>query len=186
MADWDERYRKGEHSPVEPHQLLVRALQSLAPGKALDIACGAGRHAIYLAAAGWIVTAVDSSQVGIEVTRQRAAERGITIETVTADLEKGEFTIQPDAYDLICVFYYLQRDLFPRLKAGLKTGGTLVAAIHTVDDDPEARPMNPEFLLAGEELKFTFAGWNVGYYHEGRWDGGDHKHRDAEIIARKP
>jgi tellurite methyltransferase len=186
VADWDERYRKGEHSPIEPHQLLVRALHSLAPGKALDVACGAGRHAIHLATAGWSVTAVDSSRVGIEVARQRAAARGVTIETVKADLERGEFTIQLEAFDLICIFYYLQRDLFSRLKAGVRPGGTMVAAIHMVHDDPQARQMNPDFLLDPGELRSTFSDWNIDYYHEGHWDNSDHKHRDAEIIARKP
>jgi SAM-dependent methyltransferase len=186
VADWNERYRKGEHSPIEPHQLLVRASQSLAPGKALDVACGAGRHAIYLAAAGWLVTAVDASPVGIEVTRHRAAEHGVMIEAVTADLEQGQFIIRPDAYDLICIFYYLQRDLFPELKAGLRAGGTFVGAIHIVGDDPEGHSMNPDFLLNPGELKSTFAGWHVDHYDEGRRDSADHKHRDAEIIARKP
>jgi SAM-dependent methyltransferase len=150
------------------------------------VACGAGRHAILLADAGWTVTAVDSSRVGIEVARQRAVARGVTIETVVADLEQAQFAIQPGAYDLICVFYYLQRDLFPSLMAGLRRGGTLVAAIHIVDDNPEARQMNPEFLLKPGELRETFFGWNIDYYHEGRWDDPEHKHRDAEIIARKP
>jgi SAM-dependent methyltransferase len=185
VANWDERYRKGEHSPVESHRLLVKAVQKLTPGKALDVACGAGRHAIYLATAGWTVTAVDSSHEGLEVARQRATERGVTIELVKADLESGAFAIKPERYDLICVFYYLQRDLFPQLKAGLKGGGTFVAAIHTVDEDAEVQSMNPNYLLSAGELKATFAGWIIDHYHEGHWDGSDHKHCDAEIIARK-
>jgi hypothetical protein len=129
---------------------------------------------------------VDSSRVGIEVTRQRAVASGVTIDTVAADLERAEFAILPGAYDLICVFYYLQRALFPSLMAGLRRGGTLVAAIHMVDDNPEARQMNPDFLLNPGELRATFVGWNIDYYHEGRWDDPEHKHRDAKIIARKP
>ncbi len=185
MADWDERYRKGEHAPTIPHQLLTQAVDLLFPGRALDLACGAGRHAVYLASRGWDVTAVDRSRVGLEIARQRANEMAVAIQTIEADLEQPEFGIEAAGYDLICIFYYLQRDLFPKVKAGLRSAGTFVGAIHIVDDEPDAHPMNPAFLLNPGELKQFFAGWEIDYYREGRWEGADHKHRDAEIIARK-
>src|SRR5882724_5154180 len=95
VADWDERYRKGEHAPTIPHQLLTQAVDLLLPGRALDLACGAGRHAVYLASRGWLVTAVDSSPVGLEIARQRASEAKVKIDTVEADLEQHEFRIEP-------------------------------------------------------------------------------------------
>jgi tellurite methyltransferase len=186
VADWNERYRKGEHSPAAPHQLLTKAVDSVLPGKALDLACGAGRNAVYLASRGWHVTGVDSSPVGLEIVRQRATELGVNVETIEADLEQHEFAIEVAGYDLICIFYYLQRDLFTGVKAGLRSKGTFAGAIHIVDEDPDAHPMNPAFLLEPGELKEIFAGWEIDYYREGRWEGADHKHRDAEIIARKP
>ena len=186
MTDWDQRYRAGEHSPAHPHHLLVTATEALAPGRALDLACGAGRHSIYLAGKGWRVTAVDNSQVGIEVACHRAHKSGVMIETVVADLERGEFEIDSTAYDLICVFYYLQRDLFAGIKDGLRGKGVFVAAIHIIDDDPDSHQMNPAFLLAPGELKAFFSGWRIEHYHEGHHEGSDHKHRDAEIIACKP
>jgi SAM-dependent methyltransferase len=185
VTDWDQRYRAGEHSPAHPHHLLVTATESLAPGRALDLACGAGRHSIYLANKGWRVTAVDNSQAGIEIACRRAHETGVMIETVLADLERGEFKIDFAAYDLICVFYYLQRDLFAGIKDGLRGEGIFVAAIHIIDDDPDSHQMNPAFLLAPGELKSFFSGWRIDHYQEGRHEGGDHKHRDAEIIACK-
>ena len=166
MADWDERYRRGEHATEEPSRLLVRAVETLVPGRALDLACGAGRHAVFLAARGWRVVAVDSSRVGIELTQRRAAARGVEVETHVADLERGEFQIEPEAYDLICDFYYLQRELFPRIRAGLRLGGWLVAAVHLFDDAPDARPSNPDFLLQPGELRRQFPGWNIRHYHE--------------------
>ena len=69
---WDERYLRGEHTTQEPSPLLIKAIRDIQPGRALDIACGVGRHALYLAERGWQVTAVDSSRVGIEILRQRA------------------------------------------------------------------------------------------------------------------
>src|SRR5213595_2248304 len=102
MPDWDERYRHGEHFTREPTPLLQIAIQDLKPGRALDLACGVGRHAIFLAQHGWKVTAVDSSRVAIEILQQRAGEAGVTVDALVADLERGEFKIEPDAYDLIC------------------------------------------------------------------------------------
>ena len=185
-TDWDQRYRSGEHNIKEPSPLLRTAIESLKPGRALDIACGAGRHAILLAEHDWHVTAVDSSRVGIEILQQRARKAGLTVEAHVADLESGGFYIGPATYDLICVFYYLQRDLFSRIRAGVKPGGTVVAAIHLNDGKEDAKPDNPAFLLERGELKQLFADWEITYYREGESDEGGHHHDTAYLIARKP
>jgi len=212
MPDWDERYRSGEHTTKEPSPLLIKAIKDLKPGRALDLACGVGRHAICLAEHGWHVTAVDSSRVGIEILQKRAGERSARIEPGSpagqprwsgwaggsqtsclleidarvADLEKGEFQIEPAAYDLICDFYYLQRDLFSAIRAGVKPGGTFVAAIHLNDGNPAAKPHNPAFLLEPGELKTLFSDWEITYYQEGPSDEGGHHHGTAYLIGRKP
>lgn len=188
MADWDERYSRGEHATSEPGKLLVRVVKNLKPGRALDIACGAGRHSIYLASLGWEVTAVDSSRVGLEILRERARAGGVTVNARIENLESGKFQIDKDAFDLICVFYYLQRDLFQRLEVGLRAGGTFIAAIHLVDESPDTKPMNPDFLLRPGELRGFFRGWGIEHYHETAHhdaDAGDHTRRTAEIVARK-
>lgn len=189
MADWDERYSRGEHATQEPNPLLVRVAETLSPGRALDIACGAGRHALFLARHNWQVTAVDASRVGIEITLERARELGVEIDARVADLERGEFEIEKGAYDLISVFYYLQRGLWPELRAGLRPGGTLVAAIHLQDEDAANSTGNPDFLLQAGELRAEFGDWEIMHYHETRWtdeDAGQHHRRTAEIVARKP
>lgn len=188
MIDWDDRYSRGEHATSEPGKLLVRVVKNVKPGRALDVACGAGRHAVYLASHGWDVTAVDSSRVGIELLNERARAVGATVNAQIADLEGGDIQIERDAYDLICVFYYLQRDLFPQLCMGLRTGGTFIAAIHLVDESPDIKPMNPDFLLQPGELREFFRGWTIEHYHETAnhdTDAGDHTRRSAEIVARK-
>ncbi len=197
MADWDERYRRGEHATDEPNGLLVRAVEMLASRveggslkgrRALDLACGAGRHALFLAARGMRVTAVDASRVGVGLTLSRARERGLEVDARVADLERGEFVIEEGAYDLVCDFYYLQRDLFPAMRAALKEGGLLVAAIHMVDDSPQAKPMNPDFLLRPGELRGAFGGLEILHQHETTGhdpDAGEHTRRSAELIARK-
>ncbi|MBI1764620.1 MAG: methyltransferase domain-containing protein [Acidobacteria bacterium] len=182
-ANWDERYRRSEHGNADPHPLVERAASLLPPGRALDVACGVGRHALWLAERGWQVTAVDASRVAIELLQARAAERGLAIDAYVADLEQSEFVIEPRAYDLIVVTCYLQRDLFPALKAGVKPGGAIVAVIALLDDDPDVKPMNPDFLLAPGELRAQFAGWELLHDAEVKSAG---KRAVAELMARRP
>jgi tellurite methyltransferase len=185
MADWDERYRLGEHIIVKPLPLLVRLAERLAPGSALDLACGPGRHALFLAARGWRVTAVDGSRVGIELLQKNALELGLQVDARVADLERGEFRIEPEAYDLVGVFYYLQRDLFPQIRAGVRAGGVVVAAIHMVDESTDAHPMNEDYLLSPGELRAEFSGWQLMHDYEGPSTEGGHRRRTAELVARK-
>ncbi len=165
--------------------LLVRAASRLKPGRALDLACGVGRHAIFLAERGWQVTAVDASRVGIELARVAARERGVEVDWRVIDLERGSFEIEAEAYDLIGVFYYLQRDLFPQIRAGVVRGGLVIAAIHMVDESPDIKQMNPDFLLEPGELRAEFHGWEILHDYEGTPTEGGHQRRTAEIVARK-
>jgi tellurite methyltransferase len=183
MSNWDERYLKSEQISDEPAPLIVSVAQWLTAGQALDIACGAGRNAIFLAERGWKVTAVDSSQTGIELAGKRATARNVALDLRVADLERDEFRIEPDYYDLICNFYYLQRDLFPQIRAGVRHGAVVVAAIHMVDDSPELKPMNPAYLLKPGELRAEFYGWELLHYLEGSSSANERKR--AEIVARK-
>ena len=181
---WDERYASGKYSSAEPHKLLIALVKKLPAGKALDLACGTGRHAIFLAENGFQVTAVDNSAVGIEIARRRAAEKRVEVDFRLADLEKGEFEIEPEAYDLIGDFYYLQRALFDAMKKGLRAGGIIISTIHIYgENEPGGR-----FLLREGELKEFFRGFELLHYHETSAtdaDAGEHHRRTAEIIARK-
>ncbi|MGE0132692.1 MAG: methyltransferase domain-containing protein [Blastocatellales bacterium] len=188
MTDWDERYRRGEYTNDEPHRLIVEFASKLELGRALDVACGVGRHAIWLAERGWQVIAVDSSRAAIEILRQRASGIGLAIDSHIADLERHEFIIEPEAYDLIVVCNYLQRDLFPAIKAGVRVGGVVIAAIAMVDEDPNVKPMNPAFLLKPGELRAKFAeseGWELMRGFEGKPAGADHRRATAEIVVRR-
>jgi len=149
-------------------------------GIALDVACGAGRHAVWLARMGWEVTAVDASRAGIEIVERRARERNLVINAVVADLERHEFEIEREAYDLIVVVNYLQRDLFPFIRAGVRPGGMVIAVIAMVDSDPNVKAMNPAYLLNPGQLRAEFAGWEILHDFEGKH--GDHR-ATAEIVA---
>ncbi len=178
ISDWDERYRAQPGVDRPPEPLLVTTAGELAPGRALDLACGAGRHALYLARLGWRVTAVDGSGVAIAALGREAARLGLDIDARAADLEAGEFVIEPGAYELICDFFYLDRRLFPQIRAGVKLGGLFVGALHRFDGTPG------RYLLESGELREEFAGWKILYYSERPAEGG-HRRATAAIVARR-
>lgn len=184
MTDWDKRYSSGVHTNDEPQPVVVEYASKLPHGRALDVACGVGRHAIWLAERGWQVTAVDNSRVAIEILRQRAYQKGLAIDSRIADLDRHDFIIEPATYDLILNCCYLQRDLFPAIKAGARVGGVVIAVIAMVDDDPRIKPMNPAFLLKPGELRAEFEGWELMRDFEGK-RAGDARRAMAEIIARR-
>src|SRR5262249_26305115 len=101
---------------MKPEPVLVAAVQDLKPVRALDLACGSGRNAVWLAEKGWLVTAVD---IAPEVPSHAGIESHI------ADLERHELTIVPWSWDLIVMCRYLQRDLFEPAKAGIVPGGVI-------------------------------------------------------------
>lgn len=192
IAKWNDRYaaRQGLHELV-PSSPLPAAIAGVTPGLALDLACGAGRHALFLAQHGWQVIAVDGSQVGIELLRAEAQRRELAhrITTHVADLESEPpgFLIEPARYDLICDFYYLHRPLLPLIRDGVSPGGLFVAAIHTLSDG-ETPHMNPAFLLRSGELSSLVQSWSFEalHNHEGASQESGHSHGTAEIIARRP
>jgi SAM-dependent methyltransferase len=156
-----------------PVPLLIETVRQLKPGRALDLASGAGRNALWLAEHGWRVTAVDGSAEAIELVRQR----GPHIDARTADLEKGEYVIEPARWDLIVISYYLQRDLFEPAKRGVVPGGVLLAIVLLGEG---------RFCAAPGELRGFFSGWEILHDREGS-PGDSPQHRTvAEIVARRP
>jgi len=154
-----------------PTPLLVETATTLKPGRALDLACGKGRNAIWLAERGWSVTAVDRSPVAIPSVDMRVA-----------DLETHEFPIAEASWDLIAVCYYLQRDLFEPVKRGVKPGGVVIAIVHMFEPGHE----QSRFSVQPRELAKYFEGWEILHYYEGKPRDPEHKRAVAEIVARKP
>jgi len=183
---WDDRYRSGEHLLDQPAPLVAGVVDGLVPARALDLASGPGRHALLLAARGWQVTAVDVSRVAIEILEKRARDLNMPVDARVADLEKHEFEIEPDGFDLICDCYYLQRDLFPVIRAGVRPGGLVIAIVHMLDGSADVKPMNPAYLLRSGELARFFAGWRILHAREGKPVDAAHKRAVAEIVAQRP
>ena len=133
IEQWNERYRSGQQVFTEPSPLVIRYSAELAAGIALDLACGPGRNALYLAEQSWHVTAIDGSPLAIEILRKRAAERKLTIDARVSDLEREDFAIPQAGYDLICAGYFLERSLFPKMKLAARPGGMVIAIVHLAD-----------------------------------------------------
>lgn len=179
--NWEKRYREGDYKQQDPHALVTQFAPKLTSGRALDLACGAGRHALWLAEHGWDVTAVDCAPTAMEIVRKAAADRGVPIRALVADLQRHEFTIVSSAYDLIIVVNYLQRDLFSSIRSGIRPGGAVIAVIAMTDDDPAVPPMNPAYLLKPGELRSEFKGWKLLHDFEGKAAPG--RRAAAEIVA---
>jgi SAM-dependent methyltransferase len=180
LTGWNARYREAEVDET-PTPLLVKVAGSLTPGRALDLASGAGRNALWLAHRGWKVTAVDGAEEAIEILRRRAGEEQLPVEAILADLERGEYRIEPEAWDLIVMCHYLQRDLLESAKQGVVPGGVVLAIVHTVDagETPSAT------RAARGELRGYFADWHILHDYEG--SAPDPANRPvAEIAARRP
>lgn len=185
IHEWDKRYRLREHAASDfeagPTPLLVESASKLAPGRALDLASGTGRNALWLAEQGWDVTAVDGAPTAVETLRGRAAERALAIQAVVADLEKHEFRIEPATWDLIAICYYLQRDLFEPAERGVAPGGILIALVH-INEPGEADGL---YRLRPGELPKYFEGWKILHFHEGRAKDLIHRRAVAEIVAQR-
>lgn len=183
VEEWDARYRAGERAEdlvTAPTPLVARAVSKLNPGSALDIACGTGRNAIWLAERGWSVTAVDGAAAAIDVLNKRA--KGLEIRTRVADLEGRDFSIEPGAWDLILKCYYLQRSLIPAIRDGVRPGGVAVVIVHLA----QPRESTSYKHAAPGELRGFFSDWDVLHYFEGQPEDAVHKRAVAEVVARKP
>ena len=149
----------------------------------MDVAGGVGRHALWLAKRKWKVTLVDVSDVALKLTQGSARKHRVNIETRLADLSTaaGRRLVMREQYDLMVVFFYLERKLFPALMRALKPGGILIYKTYTVE---QARfrggPKHPQHLLKHNELLRAFRGLRVLHYRETVKDKGV-----AEFVGMK-
>jgi SAM-dependent methyltransferase len=151
---------------AEPNRFLVEELDGLAPGAALDLACGEGRNAIWLARSGWDVTGVDFSGVAVDKARRMAAEAGVAARFIEADL--AEHVPEPGSADLVVLMYLqvpepLRTTVLERAAAALRPGGTLLWVAHDRSnlDGGHGGPRNPDVLSAPEGVAAALAGLEV-------------------------
>jgi tellurite methyltransferase len=185
---WNARYDglAGVAPPDKPASILPQVLPLLPRGRALDIACGAGRNAVFLASKGWDTTAVDSSSSGLELARSAAQAAGISVSAsdipgnsfarkesqgkgqlvfIEADLET--LPLPAAHFDLVICINYLQRSLFPSIENALRARGALIYETYTRSQlQFSSGPRNPDFLLHAGELRDAFPNLTTLFYRE--------------------
>ncbi len=165
-------------------EVLPRILASGGGGRrALDLAAGAGREAVFLAMNGFEVEAVDDDADILARAAAMATRHGVRIHPRVRDLERREPEFAVGGYDLVTVFRFLHRPLFPHIEQALAPGGWLVYETFRRGQERYGRPTHPRFLLSPGELSSAFPALSVEHYAEPEPDGGP---VTARLVARKP
>lgn len=192
-AFWDRRYREADRLwSQNANALLTDFVAELPPGRALDVGAGEGRNAIWLAKAGWEVTALDVSAVALERAAERAAEEGIPLECVVGDWRE----YAPAApVDLAVISFMHPRPheraaMFERAKAALVPGGHLFTVGVDAREHGRRGPPDEDRLYTPERLLEALAGFDVlrcePVCYEGETTAGRRPVTDVVAIAQRP
>jgi SAM-dependent methyltransferase len=165
--EWDRRYAGTELVwTAEPNRFVVAELRDLAPGRALDVAAGEGRNAVWLAAQGWQVTAVDFSAAGLGKGQRLAEARGVTIDWVHADVR--DYQPETGAFQLVLIAYLQLHEseldgVLRRAVTALAPGGVLLVVGHDVTNLTEGTggPPDPAALYTPESITRSLRGVTV-------------------------
>jgi SAM-dependent methyltransferase len=192
--DWDKRYAAVENLwAAKPNRFLVAEVAGLAPGRALDLACGEGQNAIWLASLDWEVTGVDYSEVAISKARARAERDGVRADFLCADLVTYE--PQRGAFDLVIVLYlHIPADergaVLERAARALAPGGTFVFVGHDLANltNGVGGPSDPALLTTPDELAAELPGLEIEKAQRVLRDvrGEERDAIDCLVRARKP
>ena len=183
---WNKRFgKKGFALGKEPNPFLKKHIHLLPRGKALDIAAGEGRNAIYLAQNGFDVDAVDISEKGLKKAQKLALEKRVKINTFLVDLD--QYQIEKERYDLVANFYFLKRRLIPRIKKTLKKGGKVIFETYILEHRTLGveGPKQAKYFLKPNEPLRLFKGLRILFYREGVFREGGRRKAVASLIAEK-
>jgi SAM-dependent methyltransferase len=166
-AGWDRRYAGSEFVwTAEPNRFLTAETADLAGGRALDLACGEGRNAVWLAQRGWEVTGVDFSRVGLDKGARLAEARAVSVQWLLADLV--DYAPPAASFELVTVLYLhvarpMMSDVLRCAGAALAPGGVLLVVGHdpTNIDDGHGGPQNPAILMAPDEIVGALPGLHI-------------------------
>jgi len=185
---WEQQHLKSLGTE-QPSAFLREILESRAwpalCGGALDIACGKGRNAIYLAQRGFAVTALDISAGALAEGRRRAQQQHLLIDWHLCDLEASALAPVAGSFDLIINFNYLQRALIRPMQQAVKPGGHVIFETYLIDQAAVGHPKNPDYLLQHNELLECFGDFRVLFCREGKFSDGGAEAFRAAIFAQR-
>lgn len=184
-SKWNRRYAENSYRKTNPVELLTDWLPRIAVGRALDVACGAGRNVLLLAEAGFDVDAIDISEVGLRQLAHKARVRGLRINCIEHDLDH-DYAFATD-YVLIVVLWYVNLALITRLCGCLAPGGYLVCTEHLQSEQEVIGPGNPEFRVAPGALRAAVSSLELLLYEEcieAIPEGG--QLASARVVATRP
>ena len=180
---WNQRYAEDSFHKNNPVTLLEDWLPKLPSGKALDVACGSGRNALFLAQKGYRVDAIDISSEGLKLARASAEDQGLRINWIEQDLDQT-YVFGTD-YDLIVVMWYVNLALVTRLCDCLAPGGHLLCEEHLVSDQDVIGPTSSNFRVAPGELREAVSGLEVLLHEESVETGTDGARvASARVVAK--
>jgi SAM-dependent methyltransferase len=180
-AKWNARH--GANGPPGEPAVAVVELERFVPraGRALDVAGGAGRHALWLARRGLAVTLVDIADVGLGLARAAAGAAGVALATVALDLDAAPLPLGP--WDLVLCTFFLDRRIYATFPELLAPGGTLIVVHPTLRNRERHEQPPPEFLLEPGEL-FGLVGGGLEVLHADEGWGTSGRH-EARVVARR-
>lgn len=164
LDKWNRRYSEDSYHKNNPVTLLVDWLPKLPVGRALDVACGAGRNSLLLAQAGFQVDAIDISPVGLELAGVKAEDQGLSINWIEQDLDQA-YPFDNN-YDLIVIMWYVNPGLIRQLCECLTSNGYLLVEEHLITDQQVIGPVSTNFRVAPGELRGAVAGLEIIHYEE--------------------
>ncbi|MDY6765128.1 MAG: class I SAM-dependent methyltransferase [Halobacteria archaeon] len=182
---WNEKYRSDDFDPPDsPTDVLQNNIGWLPRERALDIATGTGRNALFLSEHGYDVDAIDISGVALDEAREKARERGVDVNLIKADVD--EYVFPEGEYDLIVVSFYYNMDRFPDIKEALSEGGVLVYEHHLRSSDPVERgPKDNRYRFRSNDLLHACLDLTVLHYSERTVTENERRSAIVSLIARR-
>jgi SAM-dependent methyltransferase len=193
MTTWDERFRDGDYPrDPDPSPVLRAMLDGFPEGRALDVATGTGRNAVFLAERGYDVDAIDQSHEGLRITRERAAERGVADRLSLTQTDAREYDYPASAYDVVTISFFRTLDRLNDIKEALTPGGVLFYQHHLRSPEATVGPSGDRYRFRANELLNACLDLTVLYYEAsteypeagaGAGTGVDTEDRDGRVSA---
>ena len=185
-SKWEERFRE-ESYPAEPDPspVLRRYLSAAPDGRALDIACGTGRNAVFLAERGYEVDALDQSIEGLRTTRENAQELDVDDRIELLQADATQFDYPERRYDVVTISFFRTLDRLTDIEAALKPGGLLFYQHHLRSEPPaEVGPSTDRYRFCSNELLRACLDLTVLYYEESSERREGKRSATVDLVAR--